>query len=234
MEVFSKPRLTSTRQTGSLDSISTKTNSHLKLSTDSHSFRNGLVPFQKSPLYFWAQEKHSCFDLKGRFKMSSATYVRQGRKSTERLMNFIHLLPSTIKSLCLLQPLIPMLVLKILVPLGIVHCPDFKSIFKGETEQWRSWAGLNHTCYGLASLGKQSITSSFQTLPGLPAIREEPAQPCWCRATPNHEHPEDSQAVALQPPQQGLSPLVWNLGHFLAPFIWQMRAKAWSSLQRTL
>lgn len=164
--------------------------------------------------------------------MSSAKYLRQGRKSTKGLMNFIHLLPSTRKCSCPLQLLIPKLVLKISVPLGIVHCLDFKSLFKGEAEQWRSWAGLNHTCYGLTSLGKQSITSSFQSLPGLPE-KSQPS-PGWCRATPNHEHPEHSQAVALQPPQQGSSPLVWNLGHFLALFIWQMRAKAWSSLQRIL
>lgn len=160
MGVFSKSRLTSTRQTVSPDSISTKTNSHLKPSTDSHSFSDGLVPFQKSPLCFRAQEKHSGFDLKGRFKISSAKYLRQGRKSTKGLMKFIHLLLSTAqkshrKCLCPLQPLIPVLgVMKILVPLGIIHCLDFKSIFKGETEGQRSWAGLNHTWYGLTSLGK--------------------------------------------------------------------------------
>lgn len=183
MGVFSKSRLTSTCQTGFLDSISTKTNSHPKLSTGSHSFSNSLVPFQKSPLYFWAQEKHSCFDLKGRFKMSSAKYLGQGRKSTKGLMNFIHLLLSTPqnshkKCLCPLQPLIPAVsVLKILVPLGIICCLDSKSMFKGEIEGRRSWAGLNCTCYGLTSLGKQSTASSFQTLSGLSENREEPAQP---------------------------------------------------------
>lgn len=49
--------------------------------------------------------------------------------------------------------------------------------FKGETEGRRSWAGLNCTCYGLTTLGKKSITSSFETLSGLPENREEPTQP---------------------------------------------------------
>lgn len=107
MGVFFKSRLTSTRQTGSPDSISTKTNSHLKPSTDSHSF-------QKSHLYFWAQEKRSSFDFKGSFKIGRAKYLRQGRKSMKGLINFIHLLLRTAqkshsKCLCPLQPLIPML-----------------------------------------------------------------------------------------------------------------------------
>lgn len=56
---------------------------------------------------------------------------------------------------------------------SIGHYPGFK----GETEGQRSWAGLNHICYGLTSLGKKSITSSFETLSGLPENREEPTLP---------------------------------------------------------
>lgn len=158
MGVFSKSRLTSTRQTGSPDSISTETNSHLELSTASHSFSDSLVPFQKSPPYLWAQEKHSSLDVKGNFTMSSAKYLRQGRKSTEGSMNFIHLLLSTHrKCLCPLIQCLVVNVLNISIPLGITCCLHFRSIFKGEAGGWRSQAGLNHNCCGLTSLDKQSI-----------------------------------------------------------------------------
>lgn len=121
---FPNPGLTSTRQTGSPDSISKKPNSHLKLSTGSHSFSDGLVPFQKSPLYIWAQENIPVLIWKGasRWAVPSTSNKEGNQLKDEQLLLTYYSAPhrtATESALCLSSQCLLVTILKILVLLTL-------------------------------------------------------------------------------------------------------------------